>query len=232
MTRSRRLQARGHLVEIGEARRHAGNELFARMEPFDRVETALRERLERHEPVADLPIRDCEDGVLRRIEDGVGVFFGLVGGGEDLVRRKDQAAEGGLFLDDTGVVLDVGRARYAIDERRDVGRPADLLEVARTAQLLFERDEIDGVAALGERDHLVEDASMGLAKEVAGVDDLRCEVERVVVQQDRAEHGPLRFEIVRKRALNDSDVGHVNASWATSLPSCLLSSPALPRPRL
>ena len=40
------------------------------------------------------------------------------------------------------------------------------------------------------------------------VDDLGGEVERVVVQQDRAEHGPLRFEVVRKRAFGDGDVGH------------------------
>ena len=34
-------------------------------------------------------------------------------------------------------------------------------------------------------------------KKSLGVDHLGGEVERVVVQQDRAEHGPLGFEIVR-----------------------------------
>ena len=65
-----------------------------------------------------------------------------------------------------------------------------------------------GVAALGELDHLVEDAAVRVAEEIARVDDLGGEVERVVVQQDRAEHGALGFEIVRQRAFGDGDVGH------------------------
>ena len=51
---------------------------------------------------------------------------------------------------------------------------------------------------------------MRVAIEVRGVDDLRRQVERVVVNEDRAEHRTLGFEVVRKRAFrggNDS-VGH------------------------
>ena len=58
-----------------------------------------------------------------------------------------------------------------------------------------------GVAALAERDHLLEDAPVRVAEEIARVDDLGGLVERVVVDQDRAEHGLLGFEVVRKRAL-------------------------------
>ena len=54
---------------------------------------------------------------------------------------------------------------------------------------------------------MLEDAAVRVAVEVGGVDDLRREVERVVVDQDGAEHGTLGFQIVRKRTLrsgNDS----------------------------
>ena len=112
----------------------------------------------------------------------------------------NQVAEGRLFLDDARVVLDVGAARHAVGERRDVGGTADLLELARSRQLVLQRDEIDGVVALAERDHLVEDAAMRVAEEVARVDQLGGVVERLVVDQDRAENGLLGFEIVRKRA--------------------------------
>ena len=43
-----------------------------------------------------------------------------------------------------------------------------------------------------------------------GVDDLRREIERVVVDEDRAEDRALGFEVVRKRTLRSSydSVGH------------------------
>ena len=59
-----------------------------------------------------------------------------------------------------------------------------------------------------ELDHLVEDAAVRVAEEIARVDDLGGEVERVVVQQDRAEHGALGLEVVRKRAFGDGGFGH------------------------
>ena len=62
-----------------------------------------------------------------------------------------------------------------------------------------------GIVALAERDHLVEDAPVRVAEEVARVDQLRGVVERLVVDQDRAEHGFLGLEIVRKRAFRCSD---------------------------
>ena len=121
---------------------------------------------------------------------------------------EDQPPEGRLFLDDARVVLDVGRSRHAVDERGDVGGAADFVELAGAAQLFFERDEIDRVAALGELDHLVEDAPVRVAEEIARVDHFGGEIEGVVVQQDRAEHGSLGLEIVRQRAFGDGEFGH------------------------
>ena len=168
----------------------------------------LRQVAQRDEAVADLVVGDREDGVLGLIEDDVGLLLGLVGGRQNLVGREDQVPERRLLLDDPRVVLDVGRARHAVDERGDVGRAADLVELAGSPELLFERDQIDGVAALGQLDHLVEDAPVRVAEEIVRVDHLGGEVERVVVQQDRAEHGAFGFEIVRKRAFGDGGVGH------------------------
>ena len=167
----------------------------------------LRQVAQRDEAVADLVVGDREDGVLGLVEDDVGLLLGLVGGRENLVGREDQAAERRLLLDDPRVVLDVGRARHAVDERGDVGRPADFVELAGAPELFLQRDEIDRVAALGELDHLVEDAPVRVAEEIARVDDLGGEVEGVVVQQDGAEHGAFGFEIVRKRAFGDGGVG-------------------------
>ena len=75
-------------------------------------------------------VGDGEDRALGLVEDQVRFLIGLVGVGEDLVRRVDQIPKRRLLLDDARVVLDVGRARHAVGERRDVGRPADLVELA------------------------------------------------------------------------------------------------------
>jgi len=67
----------------------------------------------------------------------------------------------------------------------------------------------EGVAALGERDHSVEDAPVRVAEEVVRVDDFRGEIEGVVVQEDRAEDRTLGLEVVRQRAFGDSGVRHL-----------------------
>jgi hypothetical protein len=99
-------------------------------------------------------------------------------------------------------------------ERGDIGWPADLVELTRAPELLLERDEIDRVAALGEPDHLLEDAPVRVAEKVRGVDDLRGKVEDVVVQQDRAEHRALGFEVVWQGTFGDGEIRHQRIrSW-------------------
>ena len=90
----RGLEAGRQLVEIGEAGRHAGDQLLARVQLLDGVEARLRQVAQRDEAVAHLVVGDREDGVLGLIEDDVGFLFALVGGREDLVGREDQAAGG------------------------------------------------------------------------------------------------------------------------------------------
>ena len=70
-------------------------------------------------------------------------------------------------------------------------------------ELVLESDEIDRLAAVGQPDHPLEDAPVRVAEEVLRVDDLRRLIERLVVDQDRAEHALLGFEVVRQDA-----VGH------------------------
>ena len=132
----RRLQPRRHLVEIDEAGRHAGDQPLVLLQLLDRREAALHEIAQRHEPGADAILGDREDRALGLVEQQVRLLLGLVGLGQDLVGRVNQAAERRLLLDDPRVVLDVGRSRHAVGERRDVGRPADFVELAALATAL------------------------------------------------------------------------------------------------
>ena len=203
-----RLQPRGHLVQVDEPGGHTGDQALVLLQLLDGAEAALDEVAQRHEPGADPVLCDRENRALRLIEQQVWLLLGLVRLDEDLVGRVDQIAQRRLFLDDPRVVLDVRRPRHAIGERRDVGRAADVVEVARARQLFLQRDEIDRIAALAEHDHLVEDAPVRIPEEVARVDQLRGVVERVVVDQNCAEHGLFGVEIVRKSTFWSGGLWH------------------------
>ena len=149
----------------------------------------------------DAVVGDREDRAFRLVENEVGFLIGLVGVRQNLVRREDQVAQRRLLFDDARVVLDVGGARDAVDERGDVGGAADLVEIAGAFERVFQRDQIDRLAAFGELDHPLEDAAMRVAEERARVDDRRGDVERFVVDENRAEDRALGVEVVRKRAL-------------------------------
>ena len=178
-----------------------------RLQLFDRGKAALHEIAQRHEPGADAILGDGKDRTLGLVEQQVRLLLGFVGVGEDLVRRVNQVAERRLLFDDARVVLDVGGARHAVGQRGDVGGAADFVELTAARQLLAQRHEIDGLAALAERDHAVEDAPVRVAKEVAPVDVLGGLVEGVVVDQDGAEDGFLGVETVRERTFG-GDVRH------------------------
>ena len=175
---------------------------------FDLRQRLLDDVAHRQEADAGAVFGDREDRLLRLVEDDVRVVFRLVGAGVICASAEDQRAQRRLLLDDARVVLDVGRARYAVHERREIGRAADLVELARAPELLFERDQVDRVSALAEPLHLVEDAPVRIAEEVARRDQLRGVVERFVVDQDRAEDRLLGLEVVRQRAFGGGDFGH------------------------
>ena len=204
------LQPARHLVEVDEARGDACDEPLLFEQLLDLREAVLHQIAHRDEAGFQPIVGDGEDRALGLVQDQVRFLFGLVRVRDDLARRVDQISKRRLLFDDARVVLDVGRARDTVGKRRHVRGPAYLVEFTCACKLLFQRDEIDRIVPLVERDHAIEDATMRIPVEVLTVDDLRCEIERVVVDENRAEHRTFGFEIVRKRALRrgKSSIGH------------------------
>ena len=188
----------------------AGDERLVLEQLLDLGEAFLHQLPHRHEAGLHAVFRHREDGAFGVVEDEVGVLIGLVGVGDDLVRRVDQVAERRLLLDDLRVVLDVGGARHAVDQRRQVGGASHFLELAHLGQLFAQRHEVDGDAPLGQVDHPLEDAAVGVAEERRRGDDRDGGVERLVVEQDRAQHRALRVEIVRQRAIGTGRRGGIS----------------------
>ncbi len=201
------LEAACHLVEIGQVAADAGDVGLVLEQLLDLREALLHELPHRHEAGLHAVFGHREDGALGVVEDEIGVLVGLVGVGDDLVGRVDETAQRGLFLDDARVVFDVGGPRHTVDERGQVRRTAHFLDLARLRQLLAQGHEIDGAAPLGELHHPLEDAAVRIAEEGFRRDDGDGGVERLVVEQHRAEHRPFGVEVVRQGTLVRGDSG-------------------------
>ena len=223
-----RLKSGRQLVEIGEPRRHAGDELLALVRPLDRREARVRELAHRHESGAHAILGNREDRLLGLVENQIGLLLRLVGGRQNLVGREDEVAQRRLLADDARVVLDVGGVGQAVDERGDIGRAADFVELSRARELFLERDEVDRVSPLAQLDHLLEDPAMRVAVEIARVENLGGLVERVVVDEDGAEDGSLRFEVMRQRTIDCDRFGHRSALSSSALSSRLRLSASAP----
>ena len=111
----RGLEPGRHLVEIGEAGRHPGDELLAGVELLDRIEARLRELAQRNEAVAHLLVRDGEDGVLGLVEQIRRVGACVEGRAHEPGGDLDHAAQLRLLAHDRRMVLDVRGRRHRID---------------------------------------------------------------------------------------------------------------------
>ena len=212
ITRSPGLQPGGHLVQFREARGHAGDQALVLLQLLDRLEAVAHEVGHRDEARPERGVGDLEDLPLRAVQQQLGILLAAVRVAEDAVRDEDQPPPRRLLLDDSRVLLDVGRTGHAVGQGGDVRRPADLVELPGPPQFLVEDHEVDRLAALAERDHLVEDDAMGRPEEVVRRDHLHRLVDRLVADEDRAQHRAFGLEAVRERAFGDFCVGH--ARWS------------------
>ena len=205
-----RLKPARHRIEVDKPGWYAGDQPLLLEEQLDLREALLDEIPHRHETGLEPVVGHRENRAFRLVQDQVGFLVRFVRVGQDLVGRINQVPQRRLFLDDPRVVLDVGRPRHTVGQRRHVRRPTNLVKIAAARQFLLERDEVDRLVPLVERDHLVEDAAMRITIEIRRVDDLGGVIERVIVHEDGTEHRSLGFEIVRKCAFRSSNnsVGH------------------------
>src|SRR5271170_6293088 len=98
---------------------------------------------------------------------------------------------------------DVRSRRHNRRQLRDVRRATDLLEHAAGAQRVGERDRVDRLAVVGKLRHRAEDLAMRLAVEIFRRQDFERVIDRVVVEQNRAQHGLFCLEILRRNALQN-----------------------------
>ena len=78
----------------------------------------------------------------------------------------------------------------------------------RRLQIFHQRDRIDGLLLLAELHHALEDVPVLRQKEILRAQDLDGGIERVIVEQDRAENAAFGFEVLRERAFEGGIAGH------------------------
>src|SRR6267143_5358392 len=217
------LQAGGQLVQLDVAGGDAGDAFAFAEDFFEALEIVADDVLDGDEAGADAVFGELEDGGFGVVEDGVGAVVALEGALLNVVRGVDEIAEDGFFFDDARIVLDVGDARHAIGEGGEIGRAAGGFEIAAAVKLFGESDEVDGLLAFTEGDHLGEDAAMLIEEEIFGLEIFDGGVEGVVVEDDGAEDGTLGVEVVWE-GLFEGGVG-----WHLVLSIFALVSPPVTR---
>ena len=119
----------------------------------------------------------------------------------DLVRRPQQPPQQRVLAHDLRVAAGVPGGRHHPGQPVDRRDPADLLELAALAQAVGDRQHVDRLGLVVEREHRLVDRAVALAVEVLGAQPLfdHQRVQRAIRQQDRAQHRLLGLEVVRRR---------------------------------
>ena len=133
----------------------------------DPLEALLQQPLDVGEVARDTLLREVEDDLLGAVDE-VGRLAGpVLAEPRDLRPGPDEAAQRGHLAHDPRVVGGVRGRRHERRELVDAGAAADLLQLAALLERVDERDRVDGLALLVEREARAEDGSVALAVEVA-----------------------------------------------------------------
>ena len=196
----RPLEARGVAIEIDEAAGDSGQRTRPRLELLDALHRRPDELLDADELFGAAELRHLEDAVLGVVEHFPGGAVAFVDVLDDAGRRFDETAHHRLVAHDLGVIVDVCGRRHDVDQGGDVLHAAGPVEIAAALQLALQRDGIDHVAALGEREHRPIQQAMALLVEHRVVQDFGRLERRILVQHHRAQNRLLRFVAPRSLA--------------------------------
>ena len=103
--------------------------------------------------------------------------------------------------DHAGVIVNLGSERCRVEKLGQVIGPTDLGQVARGLEMLAHGHAISDTAGHDPRFQGMIKFLMRLRIEIIVAQDFLCALERIVVEQDRAQHRRLGRQIVRRLSL-------------------------------
>ena len=194
-----RVQAVGHLVELGEPGRHPAGQTAIGGDRVDLVHGRLQQVLQRDEVLGQAPIGDVVDLGLRAVDHLSDV--GAVGARVAVLHHPGaglhQPAQQRLLGDDLRVVAGIGRRRHHRDQGVQIRRAADPAQQPATVQLGGHRHRVGRLPAPVEVQDGVVDVLVRRAVEVAGPQLLQHVGDRVLAQQHSAQYRLLGGQILR-----------------------------------
>src|SRR5208337_4418032 len=124
----------------------------------------------------------------------------VIGDVDDILADRDQLAPHGEIVDAAAVVV-------SVDDRGRLAREAgEILRHGDAAKIMFaeeglERDRRRQLARADQRSGDLENAAVNLFDEMLAPEEIRDAIERVVVDEDRAQKRLFGLEIVRRRTV-------------------------------
>ena len=118
---------------------------------------------------------------------------------DHLGARGDQQPVRRVALDDAGVVLDTDGRRQVGDEPGEPRDAAAFVQFSSAGQLVRDGDLVDGFVAFPERFARLEGPAVGVVVEVAGGENVRANVHRRGIDEQRRDHAGFGLGVVWRR---------------------------------
>jgi hypothetical protein len=141
--------------------------------------------------------------LLRAIDELLHGANVAVSFGRNALACPDELAKTPLFMHDLRMRAHVRDGRCRIHELRQVTRATDLSDPLATTKPRRNRGDVNR-GALGRELHgRFENAPVGVAVEMLGLEQLEDTIERVAFEKNRCEHGSFGIEVMRRNSARD-----------------------------
>jgi hypothetical protein len=100
-----------------------------------------------------------------------------------------------------------------IGQLREIRNTAGCFELTAAAQILHQRDDIDGLLLFAELNHALKNLAMLREEEIFRAQFFDGSIEGMIVEEDGTKDAAFGFEIVRERAFESGIAGHLDSLY-------------------
>ena len=194
------VQTGEHVVQQGEAGRHAGDAPLELRQLLDVGVGVVQHVADVDEALAGCAVHhDVENRLFRvseRLLQGILLAVTLL---RNLLRRLDELAQCRFFGHQGDVRLDVRGRRHEAHQPHEVLRAADAFQRPAAGQLRIDGHEVNWALLMVQGNHRLEDFAVRRLIEIVGGQGFHCLQHRVFILHHRAQHGLLRFDAIGRR---------------------------------
>ena len=197
------LEPRGERVEASEPGRNPGYLCLPVVEPLDRLKGSFEDGPNWEEGTAHSVLGYLKDSAFRPIQDFVHLLLVREAFSNNLTASRDELAEQGFVPDDPGMVCHVCGSRDGLYQGDEIARPSHLFQLVPSAQLIPERDQVNGFVPVEQVLTGSENLLVSPAVKVLTAENLEGLHEGLVFYQNGSQNRDFRFWGLRWDLLGD-----------------------------